>query len=294
MDLRFWEIISNLCQFISIPLFYLAIMQPKEIFLREKYGKVLCAILLFLPVSMKLFFLYTPNTSTMLFIMISVFVVLGLITQGTWKEKILLFVTLWACSLWIEVFIIMLWPAGIMEINSSVFRAYRMLSAIIVLPVVTVWGLLIRKLREKWESPIMNKFYIYILGQFLIQYTMYSAMLNRRKMTIGTEVVLNIEKETVWFYRLGIFVFLIITMAAYFLLFFYMNWEQKKIQFQMKEKEMEENIRYYRQMEKEALHIQKIRHDAGNHLRMAEHMIKTDPGKAKEYLAELRKSIEEF
>ena len=151
-----------------------------------------------------------------------------------------------------------------------------------------------RKLRKEWEDFILWKFYIFVLGQFFLEIMALQAVYMNHMTTKNGIRGLSIQKDTVWQYRIGIILFILVTLLIYFVLFYYMKRKQMNIQLQMKNEEMAENMQYYRHIEEKAAQIRRIRHDAENHLAMAERLIEENPEKAEIYLNEMKKSIEKL
>ena len=150
-----------------------------------------------------------------------------------------------------------------------------------------------RKLRKEWNDSILTKFYIFVLGQFFLE----SAALLAVYMNLlpgNRDTAVDIPQNTIYQYKTGIVLFILVTLVIYFVLFSYLKREQMNIQLQLKNKELEKDMLYYRKAEQKTAQIRKLRHDAENHLRMAEYLIEEDPEKARVYLDELKKSINEL
>lgn len=220
------------------------------------------------------------------------FVIIFALYRESVKEKLFLYSMIYALTVPVEAISLTFLEPGyihlcpLMEYNIIL----RIIASLLLALFQILWILLFVKLRREWEKRILNKFYIFMFGQFVLEIcALLATYINH--LTKDTPVMMYIREDTLWNYRLGIYLFILATVLTYFILFCYMKKEQINIQLRVRNEELEKSMMFYRKTEQRAAQIRRIRHDAVNHLKMAEYLIEKDPEKAKIYLDELKKSI---
>ncbi len=224
------------------------------------------------------------------------FLLICILYRDPMKEKLFLFCIVHAVSVPLEALAFVCFQPGFMPLtptaDENVFSKHVAGIALAVLQIP--WVLIFCKLRKEWEDFILWKFYIFVLGQFALEITALQAVYMNHTITKNGIRGLSIQENTLWQYRIGITLFILATFLIYFILFAYMERKQRNIQLQIKNEEMARNLQYYRNIEEKAAQIRRIRHDAENHLAMAERLIEEKPEKAEIYLNEMKKSIEKL
>ena len=214
--------------------------------------------------------------------------------ENGWKEKLLYLALLYGITIPVEgLSIVALGKNAISAepLDEKMLFPRLAVSALMVL-VQPGWMCLIRHLRENWSETILNKFYIFILSQFVLEILALQAvgMNYMQKTADGRKIIF--DAHAFFMYRIGIVIFIIITFVFYYLIFYYMKKEYLKEQIQKRENEMTEDMKYYRSVEEKSMYMRKVRHDIGNHLQMVESLMEEDPEKAQKYLAELKRIVE--
>lgn len=221
------------------------------------------------------------------------FLLICVLYKDPMKEKLFLFCIVHAVSVPLEALAFVCFQPGFIPLSpmakESMFSKH--VAGIILAVLQIPWVLIFCKLRKKWEDFILWKFYLFVLGQFVLEITALQAVYMNHTITKNGIRGLSIQENTLWQYRIGIIVFVLATFLIYFILFAYMERKQRNIQLQMKNEELARNMQYYRNIKEKAEKIRRIRHDAENHLAMAERLIEENPEKAEIYLNEMKKSI---
>lgn len=224
------------------------------------------------------------------------FLLICILYRDPMREKLFLFCIVHAVSVPLEALAFVCFQPGFIPLSPTAAENIfgKQIAGITLAAFQIPWVLMFRKLRKEWEDFILWKFYIFVLGQFLLEIMALQTVYMNHMTTKNGIRGLSIQKDTVWQYRIGIILFILVTLLIYFVLFSYMKRKQMNIQLQMKNEEMAENMQYYRHIEEKAAQIRRIRHDAENHLAMAERLIEENPEKAEIYLNEMKKSIEKL
>ena len=214
--------------------------------------------------------------------------------ENGWREVLLHFALLYGITIPVEGVSIMVLGKNAISaepLDEQMLIPRVAVSALLIF-VQTGWMYLIRHLRESWSESILNKFYAFILAQFVLDILALQAvgMNYMQKTSDGRKIIF--EGNTFLAYRVGMVAFIVITVLVYYLIFYYMKKEYLKEQIQKRENEMTEDMKYYRSVEEKSTYMRKVRHDIGNHLQMAESLMAEDPEKAQEYLAELKRIVE--
>lgn len=211
-----------------------------------------------------------------------------------WRETLLYFTLLYGITIPVEgISIVVLGKDAISaEPLDEQMLIPRVVVSVLLIFVQTGWMYLIRHLRESWSESILNKFYAFLLSQFVLDLLALQAvgMNYMQKTADGRKIIF--DGNTFFVYRMGMVIFIVITILVYYLIFHYMKKEYLKEQIQKRENEMTEDMKYYRSVEEKSMHMRKVRHDIGNHLQMVESLMEEDPEKAQEYLAELKRIVE--
>lgn len=237
-----------------------------------------------------------PFTSLKTIVMFSSrFLLICMLYKEPIKEKLFLFSLVYAINAPLEALTFAIFEPKFISLISVTSENIigRALTGLIPPAFQIPWVLMFRKLRKEWNDSILNKFYIFVLGQFFLEsaalLAVYINLLPGKR-----DTVVDIPQNTICQYKIGIVLFILVTLVIYFVLFSYLKREQMNIQLRLKNEELEKDMLFYRKSVQKAAQIRKFRHDAENHLRMAEYLIEEDPAKAQIYLDELKKSIHEL
>lgn len=267
------------------------------ILIKSRLGKTRSFLIVFsfLTVSNCFSFLIPYNSIKPLILYFLRFALICILYKEPIKEKLFFFSILYVVSVVLEAvsFTFLLPDFVPLAFAGDINIGYKIVTGVILAVIQVPWILLFRNLKKEWEDQILRKFYIFVLGQFVLEiFALIAVYMNT--LTKEKEWGLKIPADTIWQYRIGILLFVLVTVLIYFVLFSYMKREHLNIQLQIKKEELDKTIRYYHKAQQESAHLRRIRHDAENHLRMAELLIRENPEKAETYLNELKKDIGEL
>lgn len=260
----------------------------------SRFSRKISFCILFIPIAAVNFvhtFMDFQSWQTVVIYAVHLIMVIGMFKEP-FREKLFLFCILYSVDVIIEAVGFIFFDTGIVyhDPTSDVNILQKALVGYCGSAAMVLWVLLFVRLRRLWEPSVYWKFYIFALGQFVVEVAAMEAVYMNH-MGQGDPVRLIFSAETLWPYRLGIAAFLLVTGLMYFILFFSMRQEQYRRRLELKLGMMEKNMAYYQKIEADMEHLRKFRHDAANHLSLVKNLLEEDPGAAERYLEELRQKI---
>lgn len=149
------------------------------------------------------------------------------------------------------------------------------------------YSIFLKQIISQWSQTIINKFYIYLISQPILAFlAMNIVYINHIE-----DGYVVIQEGELWFYRIGIVLFISIVYIYNFILFYYIHQEQNREMMEYHDEILKRNLQYYQERKMSVQHLRKCVHDAKNHLAVVESLINLNSEKAREYLEIVEKDI---